>query len=312
MSKKILLIGGTGFIGKTVLDKLLHLTSYQIRILSRSKHKSTDSRIEYFQGDLLNLNDLIAAVKGVDIVIQSAQFKGHPVERPWLGAEYTYLGFDAKATQNTVKAIEYSQVTNNIKQYIYLSGAGSGDNLKNTSSKQYNWTKAKQIAESSIKDSGIPFTIFRPSWVYGKGDQSMSKFILFAKYLPVFPVIGDGKAPVNPVCVEDLAQMIINSLENQEVQNKIIEIGSLPEMNMKQVAQIVLKSVGASHKPIICHPKPLMKLAGIFAQFIPFSPISPNSVEFLTMDVHLQNLKEEILGVKIKSLESGLQESGLI
>lgn len=301
---KILLLGGTGFIGSYVLKKLLE-AGHQVRILSRKQRNSQLPNVEYVQGHLLDKSSLVLAVKDVDIIIQSVQFPGHPVERSWLGEDHTYEGLDGQGTVNVVEAIQQAGSQDKLKQYIYISGAGVSLGL------DYPWTRAKQRAEEAIQSLKVGYTILRPSWVYGKGDQSMSKFVLFAKYLPFFPVIGDGTAPVNPVLVDDLAQIIFNSIANPLAINKIIEVGSLPELSMKEVAQILLKEVGVK-KPIICHPKPLMKLAGLFAQFIPISPLSPNSVEFLTMDVHMSDLQAKILGVKLQSLSEGLKQSGLL
>ncbi len=304
MAEKVLLVGGSGFIGKHVREKLLEL-GYKVRILSRKLQPSQNTSLEYVQGNLLDKDSLVKALDGVSIIIQAAQFPGHPVERPWLGPEYTYEGLDAQGTENLATAIKETLSKNNFKQWIYISGAGA--NLEG----DYPWLRAKRRAEKAVQESSLQYTILRPSWIYGKGDQSMSKFVLFAKYLPVFPVIGDGTAPVNPVWVEDVAQIIVNSLSKPEAINATFDIGSQPELTMKKVAEILLQSMN-KHKPILCHPKPLMKLAGTFAQFIPGSPLSPMSVEFLTMDVHLKNLPEQILGVEIKPLAEGLKESSLV
>ncbi|MDX1918695.1 MAG: NAD-dependent epimerase/dehydratase family protein [Candidatus Caenarcaniphilales bacterium] len=296
MSEKVLVVGGSGFIGGAVI-KILKAKGYQVKILSRYKKGEA-----YISGDLLEPDSLVRAVEGNDYVIQAAQFPGHPVERPWLGEAYTYEGLDGQGTVNLVRAIQ--EVKPALQRLIYLSGAGAG------LGDDYPWLRAKRLAEGAVKGSGVPYTILRPSWVYGKGDRSMSKFVLFAKYLPFFPVIGDGKAPVNPVWVEDLAHIIVASLKAAELQNQTVEIGSR-ELTMLEVARTVLRLTGQS-KPIIPHPKPLMKLGGLFAQFIPGSPLSPGSVEFLTMDVHLGDLAESIAGVKIHSLEEGLLKSGLM
>ncbi|MDX1920297.1 MAG: NAD(P)H-binding protein [Candidatus Caenarcaniphilales bacterium] len=302
--QKILLVGGSGFIGGSVLRKLTN-QNCEISVLSR-KERNTEKNVKYIKADLLDPESLKKALDDkYDILIQSVQFSGHPVERPWLGKSHTYEGFDAQGTENLIKAISESKAKNSLKQYIYLSGAGADLDI------DYPWTRAKKRAEKAIRESGVSFTIFRPSWVYGKGDQSMSKFVLFAKYLPFFPVIGNGKAPVNPLWVEDLSQIIVNSILHPQALNQTINVGSLPELNMKQVSQIVLDYVGNRNKPIICHPKPLMKLAGVFAQFIPISPLSPNSVEFLTMDVHLKDLKKKVFDVQINGLQDGLEKSGL-
>ena len=62
------------------------------------------------------------------------------------------------------------------------------------------------MAEKAIRESGIPYTIFRPSWVYGPEDRSLNKSPTFARLLPFVPVIGSGKTRVQPLFVEDLAR----------------------------------------------------------------------------------------------------------
>jgi len=300
---KVLLLGGTGFIGSHILYKLLQ-DKHQLRILTRRRKNNNKNNVEYVTGHLLDPNSLKDALEGVEVIVQSVQFPGHPVERPWLGADHTYEGLDGQGTVNLIQAIQELGLTDKLKQYLYISGAGAGSKL------DYPWIKAKQRAESAITNSGVNFTIIRPSWVYGKGDQSMSKFVMFAKYLPFFPVIGDGSAPVNPLWVEDLAEIAYRAILNPEAFGQILEVGT-EELTMTQVAEQVMKVVG-TQKPTLYHPKPLMKLVGLFAQFIPQSPLSPNSVEFLTMNVHIDNLKDNFFGVKPQPLSEGLRLSGLI
>lgn len=62
----------------------------------------------------------------------------------------------------------------------YVSGAGVDGGS------QESWFQAKRMAEQAVKESGMSYTIVRPSWICGETDQSLNKFVLFARYLPCY------------------------------------------------------------------------------------------------------------------------------
>src|SRR5438874_1123737 len=68
--------------------------------------------------------------------------------------------------------------------------------------------RAKERAEAALRDSGLEYAIFRPSWIYGRRDRSLNRFIQLVRYLPVVPVIGDGQARVQPALVDDVARVV--------------------------------------------------------------------------------------------------------
>jgi len=302
--KNILLIGGTGFIGSQIKKTLISqdkLQNYHLKIISTKEHPSSKiDGLEYHTASLLDFNSLVEILQQdeVNIIIQCAQFPGHPVERPWLGSRYTYLGFDAFGTENIVRAIKHSKTE--IEQYIYFSGTG----LEEPALSHQSWIRAKAIAEKALQE--LPHTILRPSWIYGPGDQSMNKLIMLAKYLPFFPMFGNGSNRLNPIYIKDVAQIVINCLNNSSAMNQTIEIGG-PSLTLKEIQQTILNSL-KKNKPIFPHPKPLLKAAGIFAQFVPGSPLSPGSVDFICMNAPMSDPSAQIMDVNVRSLSDGLRD----
>ncbi len=301
--QRVLFIGGSGFIGSAALKELSEQRpDLALSVFSTGKRRLAVSGVETFVGSLLDFNSLLPALEKADYIVQCVQFPGHPVERPWLGSQYTYKGCDGAGTQNIVRALEHLGRVDSIQNYLYLSGAAVGES-------KYNWNVAKRMAEKALRDSGVKHVILRPSWVYGKGDRSMSLFVLFARYLPFFPLIGSGENRLNPVWVKDLAKIIAAALLDEHNFGNTLNIGS-PQLTMREVAKIVLAETGQS-KPLVAHPLWMMKSAGLFAQFLPFSPLSPGSVDFLNMDAPLEPY-EEMFGVHFKSLAEGLKASGML
>lgn len=282
---KILIAGGTGFIG-THAAKLLKSQGHEVKTLSRSGEIKADvTKLESLQS---------APINDFDALIICVQFPNHPVEQPSKG--YTYDLFDAQGTENICKLVK----TSNIKKIVYISGAGT------STQKQEPWFKAKVRAEHAVQNCGKDFVILRPSWVYGPGDKSMSKFLAFTK-LPFMPVIGDGLYQCAPLFIEDLAKIIALATTNDHNNGEIIEVGGPENLTMLDIQRRVLEFKNKK-RPLIKHPICFMKIVGFFMNaFLPRPPLSPNAVDFVTMNqpVDTSNV-EKYFNFKPKLLKEGL------
>src|SRR5262249_45136381 len=136
--------------------------------------------------------------------------------------------------------------------------------------------------------SGIPYTIFRPSWVYGREDRSLNRFVKFARTLPFVPVIGDGKNRVQPLFILDLAKIVSMALENPKAINQVYEIGGPQTLTMNEIVATMLRAMG-KHRPIVHHPAWFMKLAAGPLTLLPRPPLSPDAVDFITMEELVDN-----------------------
>jgi|GEM_PF-3504311 len=337
MQKVILLIGGTGFIGSEILKQFDNSFDYpgrqkqgdrQIIVFTSQSEDSLrkksfyrelkKSGFRFIKVDLLDFKETKEVFEElkkenilIETIIQSSQFANHPVERPWLSEKYSYLGFEPVLTSNVINALKFLNLVNNLDQYIYLSGLG----VEEEENQKYPWNKAKLFCEELIKKvsqefSNFRYTILRPSWVYGSKDRSMSKFVFLIKLLGIFPMIGSGTNKVNPIWVSDLAKIIINSIQEKEAFNKTIEVGS-SQITMNELVENIFKTLEKEPR-IISQPKFFLKAIACFLQFLPFSPISPGLIDFVTMESRLGAPEKEILGIKINSLRTGLLKSKIL
>jgi len=296
---KIFISGGTGFIGQAIAKALLR-QGHAVRVLSRGAKKAKDlflnQSVEIVEGNLQDPQTFAKALEGMEVVIQCAQFPGHPVENPKKG--YTYWQVDALGTGNLAKAAKLAGV----KHFIYLSGAGTDGKRSEP------WFKAKWYAEQAVRGSGITATILRPSWVYGPGDKSLNRMIQMLRKLPLFALIGSGKNHVQPIFVDDLAEVIAACVSTTPQEDQIFEIGGPEEMTMKEMLQRTAKFLGKK-RIFIPIPKILVKFGAFFLQFLPNPPLNPKAVDFITMDVHLnaESFKKTFPNIHLKTLEEGLR-----
>ncbi len=269
----ILVAGGTGFLGRSITPHLLR-QGEKVRVMGRDPEKIRrifGSRVEAVTGDVRQPATLTLAVEGCDRVVHCVQFPNHPIQNPRKG--YTYLAIDGQGTENVVSAVKNM----GIQHFIYLSGAGAHP------SKQEPWFRAKAMAENAVHQSGMPCTIIRPSWIFGPGDHSLNKFVLFAKFLPFMPVIGDGQCRIQPVYVEDIGRLVVRCLKEEIAKNQTIEIGGPETLTMDEINRRLLKVLG-QRRFLLHHPKPFMKFIASFLQFLPGPPLNPEAVDFVTMD----------------------------
>ncbi|MBK9294244.1 MAG: NAD-dependent epimerase/dehydratase family protein [Oligoflexia bacterium] len=282
---KVLIAGGTGFIGSH-LTKTLRTQGHDVKTLSRHGDFKCDvTKPETLKN--IPWDDF-------DCIVICVQFPNHPVENYKRG--FTYENFDANGTENITSFAKNSK----IKKIIYLSGAGTGKNINKP------WFIAKARAEMAIMEAKKEYVILRPSWVYGPGDKSMSRFIKFVN-LPFMPVIGDGQYRCAPLFIDDLVKAISLSIERSEIKNLIVEVGGPQNLSMLEIQKAVLNYKNKK-RVLLKHPLWFMRLVGTIMQlFLKNPPLSPLAVGFITMDMPVDtSLIEKTFNFKPKTLIQGL------
>jgi NADH dehydrogenase len=270
----VLVTGGTGFIGSHIVRRLLE-KGHRVAVMSRDPRRVPNG-VEARRGDVADAASLEAAMAGVDVVVAAVQFPNHPVENPRKG--HTYMAVDGEGTERQVAAARAAGV----KRFIYLSGAGTRPEQTAP------WFLAKLRAEKAVKEGGIPFTIFRPSWVYGPEDRSLNKFVAFARFLPFVPVIGNGRTRIQPVHVDDLAEAVAASINLPQAVGQTYDVGGPETLTMDEIIRTMLAVMG-KRRPLLHSPIGLTKLATAPLALLPTPPLSPGAVEFVVMEELVDN-----------------------
>jgi uncharacterized protein YbjT (DUF2867 family) len=271
----ILVAGGTGFVGGGIVRELAR-RGKRVAVLTRNAAKAAahfpQIGLEYREGDVRDPPTLAAAVQGAEVIIGCVQFPNSPIENRRRG--YTFEEVDAAGTERLVEAAKAAGV----QRYIYLSGAGAAPDAK------YHWFRAKWRAETAVRDSGITYVIFRPSWVYGPEDQSLNRFLKMSRFLPFVPVIGvGGKQQLQPVFIDDVGWAVAEAVDNRAADNGVFEIGGPEVLTMKEIIRTALKVVNR-RRLLLPVPKVLMKAQAALLQLLPGPPLTPDAIDFITMD----------------------------
>ncbi len=294
---KILICGGTGFVGSNIVK---HIGSeHSVRVLTRDSNQKSkpNSNVEYVTGNLFDLSSLENAMKDCDVVINAAQFDNAPFENP--RKNLTYEKVDAEGTENVVAAAKKSS----IPRILYISGAGTSEE------KREPWFRAKLRAEQAIKNSGMKWTIFRPSWIYGKEDRSLNRMVPMIRYSPFVFILGKNYR-IQPVYIDDVAQIVALGVNNPICYGQIYQLGGPQRLTMKQILQTVAKVL---HKPriYISVPKSIAGIGFSIMEKVPGSVITRAALDFITMDIDIpdQEIKkvEKDFQIQFCTLEKGIR-----
>lgn len=248
MNNKIttLVTGASGFVGSHLVDKLLEL-NHSVRIIARkeSKLKWIDlSKIEIFNCDYDDIQSLKDAVQNVDFVFHVAgviKAKSREV----------YYKGNVEVTKNLLKAIELFNP--NLKRFVFISSqaaAGpSPDGVPKTEDMECNpvttYGKSKLEAERVVKsyETKIPFTIIRPSAVYGPRDPEILLFFQTLKK-GIQPMVGFSEKYVSLVHVSDLIEGILLAAFSEKSLNQTYFISSEKGYGWEEIGNISSKILG--------------------------------------------------------------------
>ena len=226
IDKTILVIGGTGLLGKPVAQQL-KADGFNVRLLVRNPEKAKKllgDGYELFQGDVDNLDSIRTALTGVDGVHIS--LKGGPTEADFERMDH----FAVRDIANIAKEKNVGRVT-------LIAAYASGEKKADTPE-----SRSKVRGEAALKSSGVPYTIFRCSW--------------FMETLPLFvqgksiSLIGKQIHPLHWIAVEDYARMVSKSYQTDETLNKELYIFGPEAFTMGEAMKIYADHAGIKVAPM--------------------------------------------------------------
>ncbi|MDD5193305.1 MAG: NAD-dependent epimerase/dehydratase family protein [Candidatus Nanoarchaeia archaeon] len=276
MKKRILITGGTGFVGRKLVEEIKN--TYDVKVLSQ---KSTEKNI--IPGNLLIKESLENSFKRIDTVVHLAASKNNPENIPM--------------AENLVEICR----KNKIKKIIYMSSMAA----KRSFPDEYG--KTKQKIEKIIIDSGLKYTILRPSIIYGPGSTSFNFILEKIRKLPFVPIVGNGRYLIFPVHIDDIIKAVGNCINNPKTNNKEYDIPGGDGVYFIEMINELKRQIGI-RKPNLSIPVSLCRLISIIAPNI----ISPENIKNLTEDslADLENTKRD-LKINIRGFREGVK-NGII
>ncbi len=292
---KVFITGGTGFVGNHVLSLLLE-QGHQVVVLVRpgSEHRlKRPDVVEVVLGDVTEIADLTQGMKGCDAAVHLVG-----IIRAFPRKGVTFERLHTEVTANVVAAAKETGVTT----LLHMSALGAREDGSTT------YLRTKFAAEEAVRQSGLNYTIFRPSLIFGRGGEAIRMFADMVNKI-VVPIIGDGKYRFQPVSVSNVAQGFVKALELEEARGQTLDVGGPDNVTfdeiMDSLAGVMGKTIVKIHVPLF----PL-RLATIALQHAPGYPLTTDQITMLleggTCD---EKPFYELLGLTPISLEQTLRDA---
>jgi len=287
---KIFLTGGTGFVGGHLRRALLH-KGHEIRLLVHRRGGEPEPGVEQVEGDVTKPETLAGKPAGCDAAINLV---GIIREFPGRGITFERLHFEA--TRNVLAAAAAAGV----KRHLQMSALGT----RPAAVSAYHRTKFR--AEETVRASGLDWTIFRPSIIFGPQDDFVNKLAGFIKGYPAVPVIGDGKYRLQPISADDVARCFTMALDMPETIGQTFELCGPDRLSYNDLLDTVARVVGRGRATRMHAPLGLMEAVVPLLQGFSFFPVTMDQITMLVEENICDGSWEETFRFEPVRFEAGI------
>ena len=225
--------------------------------------------VEIRIGDVTRPETLAPAMAGVDAVVHLVA-----IPRDYNGGADLRL-VNTEGTRAVVAAMREAGV----RRLVHMSAMGVVDDPT------LHYASSKAKAEALVRDSGLGWTILKPSLQFGEGDGFFNIIAGLVRLSPgVVPVPGDGSARFQPIHVNDVAAVVVRSIADPTSIGGTFELGGPRYWTYREITREVLSALG-KRRAILPMPVPLIRLVAGTAErvHIPF-PVATDQLRQLKLD----------------------------
>lgn len=263
---QVLVTGATGFLGRRVVAELL-ARHHQVRCLVHSpgRERLLDGwDVDVHYGNVLDTESVSQAMYGVQSVVHLVG-----IIRARRG-----LSFDQAHRQGTANVAEAAS-TGGAREIVYVSALGA------TANPAYPYLHSKREGELRVIESGIPYTILRPSVIFGPGDEFLTALAGLVRLGPIVPVIGSGRNRLQPVSLDDVAHCIADSVGNSLVKGKTLSLGGPNRLSYNELLDEVAFAMGRSIRRIHIPVALAQPVIAVMQGLLPRSPMTTEQLKML-------------------------------
>jgi len=274
----ILVVGATGTVGRKVIDKLLANPQNKVRAIARGKSDWEGSVLPAFRrrgvdvmvGDVRSEAAIRRAMEGVKCIINCAGvMRGGPEEDI---EEVNVEGVRNLIAQGKAAGVQ---------RFIQLSCLGATEHATNV------YLGCKWEADELVRNSGLYWTIFRPSLIFDQGKYYNLYRILefWIQRSPIILMVGSGLNRFQPICADDVASCIVSSVYDRETVNKVYELAGPEVLDLHAMITQLAEHQGRQVRAVKIPCFLGVPLFGLLGKLNPKCPIDSNVMSVMTSDI---------------------------
>jgi len=268
----IAVTGASGYVGSHLTQRLAQ-EGYSVRALVRNRQRAEkEARLKnldvaWVEADVTRPETLHNAFKDIKIVIHTVAIA---IEK----GDQTYEKINYQGTVNVIEVAKKMGV----QRFINVSQLGADAKLP------YRFLASKGKAQDFVAASGLDWTAFRPSVIWGPEDEFANTFARLVPLTPfIFPIVGDQNSKFEPIWVEDVVSACIKSLFDPTTSGKEYELGGPEILTLEEIERRTLQAIGAKRN-MIHFPLPILRIAVTLLELLlPNPPVTRSLLELLAV-----------------------------
>ena len=250
-----------------------------------------DRSVEVHYGSVSDLEALAGAFYDVEAVI-------HLVGIIRKSRNRTYDLINRQGVANVVTAAKEVGV----KHFIQVSALGA------TNDAGYPYLYSKWRGDQEVVNSGLSYTIVRPSIMFGPGDEFLNTLAGLVRTTPVVPVAGSGRNRFQPIAVADMARCLALTVDREDLKGKKVEIGGPDQLSYNEVISLIARTLGKRrlrlHVPVW-----MMYIAtAILQKVVSRPPVTTDQLKMIAIrNVAEPGIVQETFGFTPRPLEGNIE-----
>jgi NADH dehydrogenase len=263
---KVLVTGGTGFVGPKIVHAL-RAHGRDVRALVRSPTRGgrlASWGAELVTGDVTDPASLDAAVDGCTHVVHLvAIIRGRPQD---------FHRVMTEGTESLVRAAKNAGV----QRFVLMSALGTSETTKDV----VPYFNAKWAMEREVVACGLEYTIFRPSFVFGRDGGVLPTFVKQVRYSPVVTVLGSGLQHIQPIWIDDVAEYFARGVDLPQAANRTFELGGPDTVTWDELYTTIAKVLG-KRRQLVHIPAGVARTGARLTQWAPGSPVTTDQIAMI-------------------------------
>jgi uncharacterized protein YbjT (DUF2867 family) len=256
--KRILILGGTGFVGGHLCEKLMELPA-KVTIVTRrrinARHLQMLPMVDIAEADAHDGKALEPLLADHDAVVNLVAILH--------GSEAAFDKAHVQLPATLARACEAAGQ----RRIVHVSSLGAAPDAPSM------YQRSKARGEAVLLGSGLDVTMLRPSVMFGEGDKFLNTFASLQKVFPLIPLAG-SEARFQPVWVEDVASALVRCIEDRGTIGQTYEACGPDVFTLKQLVQLAGQYSGIpGGRPVFGLPAPLAKLQAALMELAPGEPM---------------------------------------
>lgn len=290
----VCIVGGSGFVGRALAEQLAP-RGIGVRVITRNRPRAMAltvlPTVEVVVADPHDTASLARAFENMDAVVNLVGILHE-------GGRQTFQSCHVELPAKVVEACHSAGV----QHLVHMSALGAAESAPSA------YLRSKAGGEAAVRRAAgiLPFTIFRPSVIFGAGDSFLNRFATFARWFPVIPMPAAG-ARVQPIWVEDVARCMAAALGDARHFGRAYDLCGPHAATLAELQRFVARTLGRN-PAIWALPGPLATLQALVLEHLPGKLLTRDNLRSLEADGTCSQPFPEIFGFKPSPLEAVVPE----